>query len=155
MSCISVAATPEASAAPVGCQGGDAGPVVAFARAQLGKPYIFGATGPDAYDCSGLVQAAYRTIAITLPRLAEDQANSGISVAVSPTEVRPGDLVVSWGGSPPHDHGHIAIALNATDEIQAPHTGDVVKVTPIGYARVQTIRRVLSPAQTTVTEVQR
>ena len=151
--CSPAEATAEASTASRDCPSGDLSPVLAFARAQLGKPYIFGAAGPNAYDCSSLVQAAYRTIAITLPRLAEDQANSGTPIAVSPTEVRPGDLIVSWGGTPPHDHGHIAVALKAAEEIQAPHTGDVVKITPIGYARVQTIRRIATPTTPISAEV--
>ena len=138
------------SATSDGCPAANLASVIAFARAQLGKPYVFGATGPDAYDCSGLVQSAYHTIGINLPRLAEDQALTGSPVPIASTSVQPGDLIVTWGGDPPHDHGHIAIAISPTEEIQAPKTGDVVKITPIAYARVQTIRRIASdePAAT-------
>ena len=133
---------PAGTSQPTACRTVDLAPVVDFARAQLGKPYVFGATGPDAYDCSGLIQAAYHTIGVHLPRLAEDQATTGTPIPIDPAHVQPGDLIVTWGGSPPHDHGHIAIAITTTDEIQAPKTGDTVQITPIAYARVQAIRRV-------------
>jgi excisionase family DNA binding protein len=125
------------------CAAGDTTSVVAFARAQRGKPYVFGAAGPDAYDCSGLTLAAYATIGIQLPHASIVQARMGAPVAIEPTAVQAGDLVFFYspdGG----DLGHVAIAISATEEIQAPHTGDVVKVTPIRYDRVQAIRRLVT-----------
>jgi cell wall-associated NlpC family hydrolase len=133
----------DASSAPAGsCASGDVDKVIAFARAQLGKPYVFGAAGPDAYDCSGLTLAAYHTVGIQLPRSSELQARRGIIVPVDRSQVRAGDLLFYF--SPTEgDLGHVAIAISDTEEIQAPHTGDVVKITPIPYARVQTARRIL------------
>lgn len=57
---------------------------LAFARAQIGKPYVWGATGPDSYDCSGLTQAAWKAAGVTLPRTTYDQVNAGTTVS-SPT----------------------------------------------------------------------
>jgi cell wall-associated NlpC family hydrolase len=134
----------DASSAPAGsCATGDVDKVIAFARAQLGKPYLFAAAGPDAYDCSGLTLAAYHTIGIQLPHSSELQARRGIIVPVDRSQVRAGDLLFYF--SPTEgDLGHVAIAISDTEEIQAPHTGDVVKITPIPYARIQAIRRITS-----------
>ena len=70
---------------------GTIAPVLAFMRAQVGKPYVWGATGPDTWDCSGLVQAAYRTIGIQLPRVTTDQVAAGPKV--SGADLQPGDLL--------------------------------------------------------------
>ncbi len=129
---------------PGSCATGDTATVVAFARAQLGKPYLFATAGPDTYDCSGLTLAAYATIDIQLPHLATDQARLGVNVPIEPGYVQPGDLLFTYGGDLRHDLGHVAIAISNTEEIQAPATGDVVKITPIPYARVQAIRRLVN-----------
>jgi cell wall-associated NlpC family hydrolase len=132
------------------CSTGDVDTVIAFARAQLGKPYVFGAAGPDAYDCSGLTLAAYHTIGIQLPHSSELQARLGITVPVDQTQVRAGDLLFYF--SPTEgDLGHVAIAISDIEEIQAPHTGDVVKITPIPYARIQTIRRITAAGPSEMT----
>lgn len=65
--------------------------VLAFAEAQIGKPYVWGATGPSSYDCSGLTQAAWRAAGVDLPRAARDQVQAGTRVATE--DLRPGDLV--------------------------------------------------------------
>ncbi|MFJ7206138.1 C40 family peptidase [Streptomyces sp. NPDC098789] len=67
---------------------------MAFARAQVGKGYVMGGTGPNAYDCSGLTQAAYRQAGVELPRVSQDQSASGRDVSLS--DLRPGDLLY-WG----------------------------------------------------------
>jgi cell wall-associated NlpC family hydrolase len=119
------------------------GTVIAFARAQVGKPYVFAAAGPDAYDCSGLTLAAYATVGIQLPHASALQACLGVAVRNDPSAIQPGDLLFYFSPTEGDlDLGHVAIAISNTEEIQAPHTGDVVKITPIPYARVQTIRRV-------------
>lgn len=68
--------------------------LVHFARAQLGKPYVFGGNGPNVWDCSGLTKAAYARVGIYLPRTSEDQSEVGTRVSLS--ELRQGDLVF-WG----------------------------------------------------------
>jgi cell wall-associated NlpC family hydrolase len=117
---------------------GDIGIVIATALAQLGKPYVFGTQGPDTFDCSGLVTYAYRAIGIELPAYTFTLATYGIAVA--PDDIQPGDLIFTRGGIPTEDYGHVAIAISTTQEIQAPRTGDVVKITRLP-ATPQAIRR--------------
>ncbi|MDG4857927.1 NlpC/P60 family protein, partial [Streptomyces sp. T-3] len=74
---------------------GSAASVVSFLKAQVGKPYVFGATGPSAYDCSGLTQAAFRQAGVSLPRTSQAQSASGTSVSLS--SLQAGDLLY-WGG---------------------------------------------------------
>ncbi|MFG3286100.1 C40 family peptidase [Streptomyces sp. NPDC048111] len=74
---------------------GSAAAIVNFALAQVGKAYVSGATGSSAYDCSGLVQAAYRQVGIDLPRVSQDQSATGTDVSLS--NLQPGD-VLYWGG---------------------------------------------------------
>jgi cell wall-associated NlpC family hydrolase len=138
-----VAVSGPSSAQAGSCATGDVGTVIAFARTQLGKPYVFGGAGPDAYDCSGLTLAAYATVGIQLPHSSKLQARLGVAVSDDPSAVRAGDLLFYF--SPTEgDLGHVAIAISHTEEIQAPHTGDVVQITPIPYARVQAVRRLVT-----------
>jgi cell wall-associated NlpC family hydrolase len=118
---------------------GDIGIVIATALAQLGKPYVFGTQGPDTFDCSGLVTYAYRAIGIELPAYTFTLANYGIAVALD--DVQPGDLIFTRGGVPAEDYGHVAIAISNTQEIQAPKTGDIVKITSLPTAP-QAVRRI-------------
>ena len=74
---------------------------IAFAREQLGKPYLWGGTGPDAFDCSGLVMMAYRAAGISIPRTSQQQWAWGPQVPAS--QVKPGDLVFFAGVG--RDHG--------------------------------------------------
>jgi peptidoglycan DL-endopeptidase CwlO len=120
---------------------GDIGIVIATALAQLGKPYVFGTQGPDTFDCSGLVTYVYRAIGIELPAYTFTLANYG--VAVAPDDIQPGDLIFTRGGVPAEDYGHVAIAISNTQEIQAPRTGDVVKITSLPSAP-QAVRRIAS-----------
>jgi cell wall-associated NlpC family hydrolase len=94
--------------------------VIQFALHQLGKPYRYGATGPNAYDCSGLTQTAYAQIGIHLPRTTQQQAHIGTPVA-SLADLQPGDLI-----------------------IQAPHTGANIDINTLTQWRSQitTVRRV-------------
>jgi cell wall-associated NlpC family hydrolase len=105
-----------------------------FARAQLGKPYVYAASGPDAYDCSGLTMAAYAAAGISLPHYSGAQYSSLPHVSLD--AMQPGDLVF-WGpGGSQHEGLYIGDGLM----IHAPHTGDVVKIagvygSPVGAAR--------------------
>ncbi|WP_433701459.1 NlpC/P60 family protein [Nocardiopsis sp. CA-288880] len=101
---------PTAGAAGAAATGGDAGAVsgdvqavLDFARAQIGKPYVWGGTGPDGYDCSGLVQAAWAQAGVSLPRTTYDQVNAG--TRVSRDEVQPGDLLFFYSESAPSHVG--------------------------------------------------
>lgn len=97
---------------------------IAFARNQLGKPYVWGATGPDSFDCSGLTQAAYKSAGITLPRTTYDQVNVG--TRVSELNLQPGDLIFFYS-----DVSHVGLYIGNGEMIHAPHTGTVVKIAPI------------------------
>jgi peptidoglycan DL-endopeptidase CwlO len=126
--------------------------VIAYARAQLGKPYVYGATRPDSFDCSGLTMTAYRTAGITIPHLSDAQYWWG--AAVPPGHEQPADLVFFHylpGHSGP---GHVGIVHNPAQGIMivAPHTGDVVMFQnyktypggPAGFTRPTAKARVTS-----------
>lgn len=91
-----------------------------FGMQQLGKPYLWGGTGPDRWDCSGLTRAMAAHAGVVIPRTTGPQSQMGRSVPMS--DVREGDLVF-WG----HPADHVGWAINGTTMIVAPHTGDVVK----------------------------
>jgi len=103
---------------------------IAAARTKLGDPYLWGGTGPDAYDCSGLTQFAYGTAGVGLPRVAADQWRVGARVDLS--NLLPGDLLF-WATNPgnPATIHHVAMYLGGGMMIAAPHTGDVVKIEPV------------------------
>ena len=104
--------------------------VLAAAKSKLGDPYLWGGTGPDAYDCSGLTQFAYGSAGIALPRVAADQWNVGRQVGLG--ELLPGDLLF-WATDPTDASTihHVAIYIGGGMMIAAPHTGDFVKVQPV------------------------
>lgn len=100
-----------------------AGIAVRAALSRLGCPYVWGATGPDRFDCSGLVQWAYARAGLHLDRTTYDQINDGIPIARS--QVRPGDLVF------PHA-GHVQLAIGNNLVVEAPHAGANVRISPLG-----------------------
>ena len=94
---------------------------VQFAKAQLGEPYVWGATGPNTWDCSGLTQAAWRHAGVNIPRVTYDQIAYG--TPTSRGRAAPGDLYF------PH-RGHVMMVTGMSGDhalIHAPHTGDVVR----------------------------
>ncbi|ADK13240.1 MULTISPECIES: NlpC/P60 family protein [Clostridium] len=95
--------------------------VVAYASNFLGVPYVWGGTSPSGFDCSGLVQYVYAHFGIDLPRTSQEQQTVG--TAVSRDELQPGDLV--FFGSPAY---HVGIYVGGGQFINAPKTGDVVKI---------------------------
>ncbi|HET9733507.1 MAG TPA: NlpC/P60 family protein [Acidimicrobiales bacterium] len=121
---------------------GDGAAVVAFALTQLGVPYVWGGDTPGvALDCSGLVQIAYRTAGVALPRTTFEQASYGTTVAAA--DLRPGDLLFFRGGDPVQDLGHVTIYAGNGTMISAPHTGAVVQIEPVPYGSIELARRVL------------
>jgi cell wall-associated NlpC family hydrolase len=122
---------------------GSVATAIARAKSHLGDPYVFGANGPKAWDCSSLVQDAMAAAGVTIPRTSQEQARGGQPQAY--TDIRPGDLIFTKGEDQSGawvDYGHVAMAVGGGLEIQAPHTGDVVKIVQIpGQAQVQAIRR--------------
>ncbi len=105
---------------------------------------MWGGSGPDVFDCSGLTLRAYQTIGINLPHSSASQAQYGRAVDWRSEPIRAGDLIFHRGSVPVHDDGHVGIAINATQWIVAPSTGQVVSIRPIPIDRVQTIRRLAS-----------
>lgn len=117
---------------------------VAFAVEQLGKPYKFGAKGPDAYDCSGLVHAAWQAAGVSIPSGTDGQVTAGTAVA-EVSQLEPGDLVFIPGdeGTRAHPH-HVGMYIGSKHIIEAPHTGDVVKIIDLSRwsAQISAMRRV-------------
>lgn len=122
---------------------GLAQPAVAFALAQVGKPYRFDAAGPEAFDCSGLTRAAYLTVGIELPHYASYQATWGVLVDWQRSAIRPGDLIFVRGGRPRHDLGHVGIALSASEWVVAPAPGQRVRQERIPLGSIQAVRRIV------------
>ncbi|MFE0276048.1 NlpC/P60 family protein [Streptomyces sp. NPDC058992] len=106
---------------------------VTFARAQLGTPYVWGGDGPaeGGFDCSGLTQAAYRAVGITLPRVAQAQHDAGPRIAAN-SPLAPGDLL--FFGPSPHAITHVGIYSAPGRMIEAPRPGAVVRERPIDLA---------------------
>ncbi|GAA3953511.1 C40 family peptidase [Streptomyces marokkonensis] len=97
---------------------------VAYAHQKIGSPYVWGATGPDAFDCSGLIQAAYRAAGVSLPRTTYAQIDAGRRVSRS--ELRPGDLVFFYSGI-----SHVGIYIGDGRMIHAPNPSAPVRVAPL------------------------
>jgi cell wall-associated NlpC family hydrolase len=109
---------------------------IRYALAQVGKPYVWGATGPDSYDCSGLVQRSYAMAGIALPRTSREQARVGKAVELP--DLLPGDLLF-WAYDPSDlsTVHHVALYLGDGKIVQSPQPGEFVEVTTMwlsGYA---------------------
>ncbi|MEU3501223.1 NlpC/P60 family protein [Streptomyces hundungensis] len=109
---------------PVAVPGSRAAAAVAFAYSALGKPYVWGATGPSSFDCSGLTQAAWRSAGVQLPRTTYTQINVGSRVSRS--QLAPGDLVFFYSGI-----SHVGLYIGGGQMIHAPHPGAPVRIAPI------------------------
>ncbi|MFC9113236.1 NlpC/P60 family protein [Streptomyces sp. NPDC057092] len=112
---------------------------LAFARAQIGKPYVWGATGPGSYDCSGLTQAAWKAAGVSLPRTTYDQVNAGTTVPVS--QAQPGDLVFFYD-----DVTHVGLYIGNGMMIHAPKPGTYVREESIYYDGDSAIHSIVRPA---------
>ncbi|TQJ55170.1 C40 family peptidase [Streptomyces sp. SLBN-115] len=112
---------------------------LAFARAQIGKPYVWGATGPDSYDCSGLTQAVWKAAGVTLPRTTYDQVNAGTTVSLA--DARPGDLIFFYD-----DVSHVGVYIGNGMMIHAPKPGAYVREESVFYDGESSIHSVVRPA---------
>jgi cell wall-associated NlpC family hydrolase len=123
-------AAPAQPAAPPAVGGGSAKAqiAVAYARAQLGKPYVFAAAGPDAFDCSGLTMMAWAAAGVSLPHFAPTQMQYGSTVPIDVSAMLPGDLIFLYP-----DIGHVEIYAGNGMAISAPQPGDVVKYVSVAY----------------------
>jgi peptidoglycan DL-endopeptidase CwlO len=105
--------------------------VIGYAREQLGKPYLWGGTGPDAFDCSGLVMMAYRAAGISIPRTSEEQWAWGPRIPAS--QVQPGDLVFFAGSDgTTASPGHVALVIGKNTMIEAYATGFPIRISQFG-----------------------
>ena len=114
-----------------GAPSGAAGRAVAFARSQLGKPYVWGASGPSSYDCSGLIMAAYRSAGVWLPRVSRAQFSAGPPGRPrQPRSRRPGVLAYNTGN--PGSIHHVGMYLGGGAMVEAPYSGASVRIASIG-----------------------
>ncbi|MFE1309744.1 NlpC/P60 family protein [Streptomyces sp. NPDC058755] len=107
---------------------------VAAARSALGRPYVWGATGPSGFDCSGLMQWSYGHAGIHLPRTSQEQRYAGRQIPLS--QARPGDLVVYRS-----DASHVAMYVGNGQVIHAPYPGAPVRYDPVGMMPVSSVTR--------------
>ncbi|MCC5480199.1 C40 family peptidase [Streptomyces sp. NPDC059680] len=107
---------------------GSAAAVISFVKAQIGKSYVLGASGPSAYDCSGLVQSAFKQIGVSLPRVSQDQSTAGTQVSLS--NLQPGDILY-WGSAGSAYHVAVYVGDGMFVGAQNPSTGIVEK--PLSY----------------------
>jgi cell wall-associated NlpC family hydrolase len=107
---------------------------VKAAMKMLGKPYRFGAEGPNSFDCSGLTSWAFQQVGVTLPRASSQQARVG--TPVSRNQLQPGDLVFFY-----QPVSHVGIYVGNNMMINAPQTGDVVKYSDISSRPITGARR--------------
>ncbi|MET9022506.1 NlpC/P60 family protein [Actinopolymorpha sp. NPDC004070] len=118
------APAPKPAPAPSGS--GRGATALAFARAQLGEPYVFGAAGPNSWDCSGLTMGAWRAAGVSLPHSSRSQY--AISTKISKSQLRPGDLVLFYS-----DRHHVGIYAGNGMVIHAPRPGKTVEYIKMAY----------------------
>jgi cell wall-associated NlpC family hydrolase len=131
------------AAAPVAVQDptthSKTGTALAFARAQIGRPCLWGAAGPDAYDCSSLTQAAWKAAGVLLPRTAQEQSGAGALVPLA--DIRPGDLIFFYDSI-----DHVGLYTGNGLMIHAPSPGTPIREESIFYAGSAAIRGAVRPA---------
>ena len=129
---IAAASSPLCQQAAIGpLPAGTAGKVIAYAEAQLGKAYQYGAAGPDAFDCSGLAMMAYRAAGLYVPRTSQEQWQFG--TWIPPSAAQPGDLVFFAGSDgTPQAPGHVGIVIGNGKMIEAYATGYPIRISTYG-----------------------
>jgi cell wall-associated NlpC family hydrolase len=115
--------------------------VLQTAAHEVGKPYVWGAEGPNSFDCSGLVQWSFAAAGIRMPRVSQQQWFAGPHINYA--DARPGDLLF-WHYDPTDRSNidHVAIYAGNGMELVAPHTGDYVKYVPVPLANLAGVVRV-------------
>lgn len=125
---------PQAPAAPAAPQNSVHQAAVDAALSRLGDPYVYGATGPNAFDCSGLVQWSYAQAGVSLPRTSYDQQNAGAPVSYD--DLQPGDVVSFYGGS------HSGIYVGDGNVVHASTAGQPVAIASVSSMPFAGARRV-------------
>lgn len=125
------------STASSSASSGSAAAVVSFVESHIGDAYVMGSTGPTAFDCSGLVQAAYRSVGVDLPRVSQSQSTAGTQVSLS--NVQPGDILY-WGSAGSAYHVAVYVGDGQFVGAQNPSSGvvkhDLSYDEPTGAVRV-------------------
>ncbi|MDF3144672.1 C40 family peptidase, partial [Streptomyces sp. T21Q-yed] len=103
---------------------GSVGTVISFLQAQVGDAYVMGATGPNAWDCSSLVQAAFKQVGVDLPRVSQDQSMAGTDIPLSQIQV--GDILY-WGGKGSAYHVGVYIGNGQYLDAANPSKGVVIQ----------------------------
>jgi cell wall-associated NlpC family hydrolase len=117
-------------ATPAPVRGGAAA-AIAFAKAQLGEPYVWGGAGPSTWDCSGLTMRAWQSAGVYLPHYSVAQYFA--TTPISASALRPGDLVFWGSSSSPSSIHHVAMYLGGGLIIHAPRTGRPVSIDSMYY----------------------
>ncbi|GGS12184.1 glycoside hydrolase [Streptomyces humidus] len=107
---------------------GSAAAVIAFVKAQIGDAYVSGGTGPNSWDCSGLMQTAFKQVGIDLPRVSQDQSTAGTQVSLD--NLQPGDILY-WGSAGSAYHVAVYVGDGMFVGAQNPSTGVAEK--PLSY----------------------
>ena len=117
---------------------------IAFALSQIGKPYVWGATGPDSYDCSGLMLRAYQAAGINLPRVSSEQFHAGALLPVQ--DAQPGDLMfLAYDPSDPSTIHHVFMYLGNNMIVEAPYQGHPVHETAMNWHDSQLVQQAVRP----------
>ncbi|WP_067655132.1 C40 family peptidase [Nocardia harenae] len=103
------------------------------ALSKVGSPYVYGAAGPNAFDCSGLVKWSYAEAGVELPRTSGAQLSAGTPVSMD--ELEPGDMISFYGG------GHSGLYAGDGNVVHASTSGQPVKIAPISSMPVTGARR--------------
>ncbi|MEV8093531.1 C40 family peptidase [Kitasatospora sp. NPDC085879] len=110
---------------------------IAAVKSALGAPYVYGATGPSTFDCSGLMQWAYGKAGVSIPRTSQSQAGAGTNIGTNIANAKPGDLVIYYS-----DRHHVGMYVGGGQVIHAPHTGAVVRYVAATAMPISAIIRV-------------
>ncbi|EXU65931.1 glycoside hydrolase [Streptomyces sp. PRh5] len=107
---------------------GNAATLISFLKAQLGKAYVLGSSGPSSYDCSGLTQAAFKQVGVSLPRVSQDQSTAGTPVSLD--SLQPGDLLY-WGSA--GSAYHVGVYVGGGKFIGAQNSSTGIVERPLDY----------------------
>jgi cell wall-associated NlpC family hydrolase len=120
---------------------------IQFALGELGKPYVWGATGPNTYDCSGLILRAFEAAGIDLPRVSREQFDAGGHVPVK--QAQPGDLLFyATDPSDPATIHHVALYMGDGQMVEAPYSGQSVRVRPVPWNYAELVPLATRPGTT-------
>jgi peptidoglycan DL-endopeptidase CwlO len=139
---------------PTGCgpntatlPAGAAGNAIRFALAEVGKPYVWGATGPNTYDCSGLMLRAFQAAGIDLPRVSWQQFKAGGHVPIK--QAQPGDLLFyATDPSDPATIHHVMLYMGDGQMVEAPYSGESVRVRPVPWGYNELVPLATRPGTT-------